>query len=182
MNVKEATFMKNPFLLIGFILTITIFLLAGNIKTGAEVNNKKTPFDKGKDINQETLIKTQEEKIKQLEGQIKEQQKEIEKLQKQISDQNKENPVEMALRKSWNCCPNRIIEIKNSLVKIYFGGIYDIIYFFDNDAIQFAYDDLMVFLKKTGFKTGTIEYYSAPEKKLFSISGSLDDAKTQKFY
>ena len=60
--------------------------------------------------------------------------------------------------------------------------MYDIIYFFDGDASRSAHDDLSVFLKKTGLKTGTIEYYSAPEKKLFSISGSLSEAKTEKFF
>ncbi len=172
--------MKSSFLRI--MLLLTIALLAGETKSVADVINKESNPERNEVIKQEALINTQEEKIKQLEAQIKEQQKEIEELRKQIPLQRKQHPVEKALKDSWNCCRNRNIEVKNNLVRIYFSNISDIIFFFDRNPIQSAHDDLSVFLKTTGFETGTIEYYSLPEKKLFSISGSLFEAKTEQFF
>jgi TolA-binding protein len=169
--------MKRTFLQILLILSLALFI--DGTPSGADTSTLENTT--GKDAAQEITTKSKEEKIKQLETQIKEQQEQIEQLQKQ-NPQKAENPVAKALRESWNCCSNRNIQISNDLVRIYFGDMYDIIYFFDGDASQAAHEDLTVFLKKTGLKTGTVEYYSAPEKKLFSISGSLSDAKTKKYF
>ncbi len=169
--------MKSTFLQI--LLILTLALCIDGTPSGADTSTTKNTA--GKDGAQETANQSPEEKIRQLEAQIKEQQVQIEQLQKQ-KPQNAEDPVEKALRDSWNCCSNRNIQISNNLVRIYFGDMYDIIFFFDSDASQAAHEDLSVFLKKTGLKTGTVEYYSAPEKKLYSISGSLSDAKTEQYF
>lgn len=172
--------MKSTFLKITLILTLA--LLINSTTSMADTDNAKKATPKGKSAEQETATQPPEEKIRQLEAQIREQQEKIKQLEKQVPAEALEDPVEKALRESWNCCTNRNIQVDNNLVRIYFGDMYDIIYFFDGDPNQSAHDDLSIFLTKTGLKTGTIEYYSAPEKKLFSISGSLSEAKTEKFF
>ena len=172
--------MKSTFLKITLILTFA--LLINGATTMAETDNAKKATPQETESEQETTPQSLEEKIRQLEAQIKEQQEKIKQLEKQIPAEALVHPVEKALRESWNCCSNRNIQVDNNLVRIYFGDIYDIIFFFDGNPSRSAHDDLSIFLKKTGLKTGTIEYYSAPEKKLFSISGSLSEAKTQKFF
>ena len=117
--------MKSTFLQI--LLILTLALCIDGTPSGADTSTTKNTT--GKDGAQETPTKSQEEKIRQLEAQIKEQQEKIEQLQKQ-NPQNAEDPVEKALRESWNCCSNRNIQISNDLVRIYFGDMYDIIYLF----------------------------------------------------
>ena len=172
--------MKSTFLKITLILTLALPIYSATSLAGTDNAEKATPRDKT--AEQETATQSPEERIRQLEAQIREQQEKIKQLEKQIPAEALEHPVEKALRESWNCCTSRNIQVDNNLVRIYFADMYDIIYFFDGDPIQSAHDDLSIFLKKTGLKTGKIEYYSAPEKKLFSISGSLAEAKTEKFF
>jgi TolA-binding protein len=172
--------MKSTFLKIILILTLALPVKSAISLADTDNAKKATPADET--AEQEAATQSPEEKIRQLEAQIREQQEKIEQLEKQIPAEALEHPVEKALRENWNCCTNRNIQVDNNLVRIYFGDMYDIIYFFDGDPSQSAHDDLSIFLKKTGLKTGTIEYYSAPEKKLFSISGSLSEATTEKFF
>jgi hypothetical protein len=172
--------MKSIILKITAILTFA--LLVNGAPSVADTDNANKASPGGTGAGKATATQLQEEKIRQLEAQIKEQQEKIQQLEKQIPPEDLEHPVAKALRESWNCCSSRNIQVSNNLVRIYFGDIYDIIYFFDGDASQSAHDDLSIFLKKNGLKTGTIEYYSAPEKKLFSISGSISEAKTEKFF
>ena len=172
--------MTSTFLKITLLFTCALIINGAPSMADTENAKKTTPTDKS--AEQETAIQAPEEKIRQLEAQIKEQQEKIKQLEKQVPAEDLEHPVETALRESWNCCTNRNIQVDNNLVRIYFGDMYDIIYSFDGDASKSAHDDLSIFLKKTGLKTGTVEYYSGPEKKLFSISGSLSEAKTEKFF
>jgi anti-sigma28 factor (negative regulator of flagellin synthesis) len=172
--------MNSTFLKITLILTLALLIDGTTSMAETDKANKAAPKKTG--AEQETTLQSPEEKIQQLESQIREQQEKIEQLKKQLPAEDLEHPVEKALRESWNCCASRNIQVDNNLVRIYFGDMYDIIFFFDGDPSLSAHDDLSIFLKKAGLKTGTIEYYSAPEKKLFSISGSLDEAKTEKFF
>ena len=173
--------MKSTFLKITLILTFALLIIT-SATSMAETDNAKKATPKGTETDQEMTPQSPEEKIRQLEAQIKEQKEKIKQLEKQIPAEALAHPVEKALRESWNCCFARSIQVDNNLVRIYFGDMYDIVYFFDGDPSRSAHDDLSIFLNKTGLQTGTIEYYSAPEKKLFSISGSLAGAKTEKFF
>ena len=123
----------------------------------------------------QAIIQKQEETIKQLQAEIKKQQEKIDQL-----SPSPPNPVAEALRESWGCGTKRSIEVNEGLVKVYFGDVFDIVHFFDTGADKHAYRDLTIFLEKTNLKKGTIEYYS--NKKLFSITGGLTDAKTKKYY
>lgn len=172
--------MKITFLKILLIATILLFI--DGTTSGANTSDTEKNSPNGKGTDKETTIKLQEEQIRQLEAQIKNQQEKIEQLQKLKTPPENRHPVEKALRESWNCCPNRIIEVNNTVVRIYFGDVHDIVVFFDTGPTDYAYNDLTVFLRKTGLKAGTVEYYSTPEKKLYSISGSLSDAKTKQYY
>lgn len=127
--------------------------------------------------NLKSTIQKQEDTIKQLQAELKKQQEKIDQLSK---EQAPPDPVAEALRESWGCGTKRVIEIKEGLVKVYFGSVNDLTHFFDTDADKHAYRDLSIFLEKTKLKKGTIEYYS--DKKLFSITGGLSDAQTKKFF
>ena len=142
-----------------------------------------------KDIKtMEETIKKQEEMIKQLQAEIRKQQKsdvtgsgEQQTHDKQIHD--KQTIAEQALRDSWGCCgtSSRVLKVTDGTVSIYFNSINDIITFFETGAEGHALADHAVFLKSTGLERGTIEYYSA-QRKLYSISGSLAEAKTAQYY
>lgn len=127
--------------------------------------------------NLNATIKNQEDTIKQLQVELKKQQEKIDQLSK---EQTPPDPVAEALRESWGCANKRVIDIKEGLVKVYFADVYDLMHFFETDADKHAYRDLSIFLEKTKLSKATIEYYS--DKKLFSITGGLTDAKTKKYF
>lgn len=138
------------------------------------------PADKQK---MEEIIKKQEEQIKQL-------QSELNKLRDSGSTSpGKSQPpdkamiVEMALRENWgsSSTDSRAVTVHDETVSIRFNNVYDIIAFFDSGAEGHARADHAVFLKSSGLERGSIEYYSG-KKILYSISGSLTEAKVVQNY
>jgi FtsZ-binding cell division protein ZapB len=154
-------------------LVLMCSLLCSEINSYAD--EQKT--SEGTADNLKSTIQKQEDTIKQLQAELKKQQEKIDQLSK---EQTPPNPVTEALRESWGCGTQRVIEIKEGLVKVYFDDVHDLMHFFETDADKHAYRDLSIFLEKTKLKKGTIEYYS--DKKLFSITGGLTDAQTKKYF
>jgi hypothetical protein len=135
-------------------------------------------------------IKKMEATIKKQEEQIKQLQSELNKLREDGSSPpgppqppDKAMLVEGALRESWgsSSTDSRVVTVHDGTVAIQFNAMFDLIAFFDSGAEKHARDDLAVFLKQSGLERGTIEYYSA-KNKLYSISGSLTEAKAIQHY
>jgi hypothetical protein len=144
----------------------------------------------GEDKTDPADIKKMEETIKKQEEQIKQLQSDLKKLRDrgstpsgQQQPPDKAMLVEAALRESWGSSgtDSRVVTVNEGTVSIQFNNIYDLIAFFDSGAEKHARSDLAVFLTQTGLERGSIEYYSA-RKKLYSISGSLTEAKPVQHY
>ena len=172
----ERIVFKFTVLLISAVL-IGLLLPAAGMCTGED---KSDPAD----------IKKMKETITKQEEQIKQLQSELDKLRYkgstspgQSQPPDKAMLVEGALRDSWGSSgtDSRVVTVKDGTVSIQFNNMFDIISFFDSGAEKHARDDLSVFLKQAGLERGTIEYYSA-KNKLYSISGSLTEAKTIQHY
>ena len=155
----------------------TLVLVYGLLCSGGYSYAEEQKTAEGSVDNLKATIQKQEDTIKQLQTELKKQQEKIDQLSK---EQTPPDPVAEALRESWGCGNKRVIDIKEGLVKVYFGDVNDLMHFFDTDSDKHAYRDLSIFLEKTKLSKGTIEYYS--DKKLFSITGGLTDAKTKKYF
>lgn len=143
----------------------------------------------GEDKTDPAAIKKMDETIKKQEEQLKQLQSELNRLRDKGSTATAQQPqskatlIELALRESWGggVTDSREIQITDGMVSIQFNNLHDLIAFFDSGAEKHARSDLAVFLKQAGMERGTIEYASA-ERRLYSISGSLTEAKTTQYY
>ena len=167
--------MKYHFVKIMFF--VASLLIHGLLQPGGYIYADEQKPAEGTVEKLQATIEKQEETIKQLQAEIKKQQEKIDQLS---GEKTPQDPVTAALRESWGCGSKRSIEFNEGIVKIYFGDVNDLMHFFDTGAEKHAYRDLAIFLEKTNLKKGTIEYYS--NKKLFSITGGLTDAKTKKYF
>lgn len=155
----------------------TLVLVYGLLCSGKYSYAEEQKTAEGSVDNLKVTIQNQEDTIKQLQLELKKQQEKIDQLSK---EETPPDPVAEALRESWGCGNKRVIDIKDGLVKVYFDDVHDLMHFFETDADKHAYRDLSIFLEKTNLSKATIEYYS--DKKLFSITGGLTDAKTKKYF
>ncbi len=163
--------------LVKTISVVTFLLMYGFLHPGGYnyADEQKPP--QSTDETLQATIQQQEETIKLLQAEIKKQKDEIDQLS---GEKTPPDPVAEALLESWGCGSKRSIQVNEGLVKVYFGDVNDVVHFFDTGAEKHAYRDLAVFLEKANLKKGTIEYYS--NKKLFSITGGLTDAKTRQYF
>jgi len=129
-------------------------------------------------------IKQQADTIQQLQWELNKQRKSEVKVPEKQPPPDKQAVVEQALRESWGCCgtQSRVLKVTDAAVSICFDNIHDLIGFFDSGAEEHARADHAVFLKATGLERGVIEYYTSDQKKLYSISGSLAEAKVERYY
>jgi hypothetical protein len=135
------------------------------------------------DRQMEETIKKQEEQIRQLQAELNRLRGKGATTTVQQQPDDKSTIVELALRDSWGDggTDSREIEVHDDTVSIKFHNIHDIIDFFDSGAERHARADHAVFLKSSGRERGAIEYYSG-KKILYSISGSLTEAKVVQNY
>ncbi len=128
-------------------------------------------------------IRKQEEQIKQLQAEINRLRGDGSTTTVRQQAEDTSTIVELALRDSWGGggTDSREIKVHDGTVAIKFGNIFDLIGFFDSGAEGHARADHAIFLKSSGLERGAIEYYSG-KKKLYSISGSLAEAKVVQNY
>ena len=128
-----------------------------------------------------------ENKVAVLEKTVKRQEEEIARLKAGQDSHNDYDPIAEALLQGTckSCKKDELtIKVSGDVVQIYFNHIMKMAGFLDGDPETRAHQDLGIFLEETGYKTGTIEYYTPPSAptKIFSISGSLSDAKTKRYH
>ena len=118
-------------------------------------------------------------KVVELEDTVLKQAREIEQLKGGKTAQDDEDPVATELRVKRKACTK--VTVSDYTARIYFCGMMDTAFFLENPEPQSRLD-LNLFLEKTGFETGLIEYFTPQGEKIFSITGSLSSAETKRYH
>jgi len=158
------------------ILSIALLLVIGLTLVKNQVHKRKL-------AELEEIIKGQEEKIKQLEEQEKIRQQELEATQ---TAQAREKVIAKRFLETWEKvigrdAPYGDIVVSGRVMKIYFSDEYEAVAFISHTPEVIASFALDYFLKETGNKTGTVEYYTPLKRKIFSISESSSGSETKRY-
>ena len=157
-------------------LSIALLIVLVLILIGTQIQRKRI-------AGLEEIVREQKEKIEQMEQQEKIRQQRIE-AEQEVEAINK--AIVEKFLKTWKKvvgrdAPYEDVVIGNGEMKIYFADGYEATAFIANPEViaRFALD---FFLKETGHKAGTVEYYTPLKKKIFSMSGSASGKVTKKKY
>ena len=136
------------------------------------------------------LIETQKQKgkLSELEEIIKEQE---ETIKKQVTKETQKAQVnEKAVAKGFLEALKKVISrdapyegvvVSAEVMKIYFSDEYEAVAFVSHTPEVIARFALDYFLKETGRKTGTVEYYTPLKKKIYSLSESPFGTESKKY-
>lgn len=139
---------------------------------------------KRKLAEREGIIKGQEEKIKQLEEEERIRQQKIKAAQ---TNKAREKAIVKGFLEMWKKvvgrdAPYGDVVVSGGVMKIYLSDEYEAVAFISHTPEVIARFALDYFLKETGRKNGTVEYYTPLKRKMFSISGSLSNRETKRYY
>ena len=130
----------------------------------------------------EEIIEVQKEEIKQLEEQEEVRQQKVKDKQ---AAQVRDKAIARKFLETWRKVVGRDAQyekvvVKGGVMKVYFSDIYEATAFIAKPEViaRFALD---YFLRETGRKTGTVEYYTPLKRKIFSISGDLLDTEIKSY-
>ncbi len=127
------------------------------------------------------LIETQKQKGKlaELQETIKEQEETIKKQMTKETQkaQVNEKAIAKGFLEAWKKvisrdAPYEGVVVSAEVMKIYFSDEYEAVAFVSHTPEVIARFALDYFLKETGHKTGTVEYYTPLKKKIYSLSES----------
>ena len=118
-------------------------------------------------------------RVAELEETVKLQAQEIEQLKAAQTVRAEEDALASEFRAKRKACSK--VKISGDTARIYFCGMMDTVFFLENPEPQSRHD-LDFFLKRTGFETGVIEYYTPQGEKIFSITGDLSRVETHRYH
>lgn len=126
----------------------------------------------------EEIIKGQKEKISQLEQQG---------VKTEQDSQARDKAIAKEFLKKWKIvigrdAPYSEVVVSGGVMKIHFSDVYEATAFINFTPEVIARFALDYFLRETGRKTGTVEYYTPLKKKIFSMSGNPSGEETKVYY
>ena len=159
------------------LLSTALVIVIGLVFVGNQIHKRRL-------AELEEVIKGREEKIKQLERQEEIRQQKLKTAQ---TAQAREKAVAKGFLETWKevvgrDAPYGDVVVSGGVMKIYFSDEYEAVAFISHTPEVIARFAIDYFLKETGCKTGTVEYYTPLKRKIFSISGSFSTQKTMKYY